>query len=66
MLLNNKYGKVMGFTEHNRVDDNPKTNHLFRSNHSYRLDTGQLNLVWYDFVLCNIGGEGIPCQLLCF
>ena len=64
MLVNKK--SVKCFTEHNRYDDNTNTNYLFRSNPSYRSDTGQLNSVWYDFVLCNIGGQEIPCQLLCF
>ena len=63
MLINKK--PVKCFTEHYRYDDNTNTNYLFRSNPSYRSDTGQLNSVWYDFVLCNIGGQEIPCQLMC-
>jgi len=64
MLINKS--RVKGFTEHNRYDESTNTNYLFRCNPSYRSDTGQLNSVWFDFVLCNIGGEEIPCQLLCF
>ena len=64
-MLKNK-ARVRGFTEHNRYDESTNTNYLFRSNPSYRSDTGQLNSVWFDFVLCSIGGEEIPCQLLCF
>ena len=64
MLTKNK--AVNCFTEHNRFDDNTNIKCLFRSNPSYRSDTGQLNSVWYDFVLCNIGGQDIPCQLMCF
>ena len=64
MLINKS--RVRGFTEHNRYDESTNTNYLFRCNPSYRSDTGQLNSVWFDFVLCSIGGEEIPCQLLCF
>eukprot|EP00536_Pseudo-nitzschia_multiseries_P013417 jgi/Psemu1/35201/gm1.35201_g len=35
-------------------------------NTAYRSDGGQLNSVWYDWALFNVGACEIPCHILCF
>ena len=60
---------IAGFTEHNRFDDGCNTRFLFRCHPCYRSDSSQLNSVWMDWCLMDVGQDesrSIPCQLLCF
>ena len=57
---------VKGFTEHNRFDKCTQQNYLFWSHPSYRSDGGQLNSVWYDWALFDVGACEIPCHIMCF
>ena len=55
---------VWGFTDHNRFDGN--SYHLFRSNPSFRTDSGQNNGIWMDWAMFRFDTGNYPSHIMCF
>ena len=58
--------RLEGFTEHQRLNKEKGTKHIYRAHPSYRSKSNQQCNSWYDWAYFMFDDEPYPCQIQCF